>query len=343
MSWVTVRDLQVALGDHPVLEGVDLQVPHGEIVSVLGPSGCGKTTLLRAIAGLVPVTGGSIEIGGNVVSSASTAVAPERRGIGWVPQDASLFPHLSVGDNIGFGLPRGHARGERIRELAALVGLSEHLDRAPSQLSGGQAQRVSLARALAAEPAIVLLDEPFAALDPMLRSALRTEVAELLNGQGATALLVTHDQEEALSLSDHIAVMMGGRMLQWGTPVDVYERPATPWVARFVGSTVELAGRWLGDGVECALGALDAVLMDDGVAVGDPVRAVLRPEWIELAAEGVPAMVRASTYAGHHSLLSLELSDGSRVRARVVDARFGVPGIGRTVHLATRRPALAYR
>src|SRR5690606_18240114 len=178
-------------------------------------------------------------------------VAPEKRGIGWVPQDASLFPHLSVGDNIGFGLPKGAARTERIIELAELVGLADHIGRAPSQLSGGQAQRVSLARALAPRPDVVLLDEPFAALDPMLRTALRAEVAELLRSQNSTALLVTHDQEEALSLADHIAVMMGGRILQWGTPVDVYERPATPWVARFVGDTVAFAGRWRDGTVEC--------------------------------------------------------------------------------------------
>ena len=205
MSWVRIDGLHVKYGHQSVLDGINLDIPSGKITSVLGPSGCGKTTLLRSIAGLLPVSEGTIEVAGSLVSSAKVSVPPERRGIGWVPQDASLFPHLSVGDNIGFGLPKGPSRSARVTDLAELVGLSELLERSPSQLSGGQAQRVSLARALAPRPSVVLLDEPFAALDPMLRVALRREVFDLLRVQGSTALLVTHDQEEALSR----AVRMG--------------------------------------------------------------------------------------------------------------------------------------
>lgn len=341
MSWVTVEGVRVNYGRHAVLDGIDVTIPQGEIVAVLGPSGCGKTTLLRSIAGLLPVSEGSISLGGRVMSSAKLNVAPERRGIGWVPQDSSLFPHLSVGENIGFGIPQGSDRASRIATLAAMVGLSEHVDRAPSQLSGGQAQRVSLARALAIRPAVLLLDEPFAALDPMLRSSLRTEVAELLRSQNSTAILVTHDQEEALSLADHVAVMMGGRILQWGTPVDVYERPATPWVARFVGNTVELAGRWLGGEVSCALGNLQAVLMDEEVTEGEPVRVVVRPEWITIGEGGVETVVTSVSYSGHDGTATLQLPDGSRVRSRL--AATVLPVVGDRVKVSVRRGALAYR
>lgn len=340
MSWVTVDGLRVSYGTQSVLDGVDLHIPHGGIVAVLGPSGCGKTTLLRAIAGLLPVTAGSIRIGGRELSTPTTRVAPEKRGVGWVPQDASLFPHLSVGDNIGFGLPKGRTRTQRIAELAELVGLADHIGRAPSQLSGGQAQRVSLARALAPRPDVVLLDEPFAALDPMLRTALRAEVAVLLRSQGSTALLVTHDQEEALSLADHIAVMMGGRILQWGTPVDVYEQPATPWVARFVGDTVEFAGQWRDGAVECALGALEAVPVDEQIGDGDDVRIVLRPEWIALGSAGAKATVVSIAYAGHDALVTLELVDGQRVRSRLAAPE--LPSPGDHVRVDVRRRALAF-
>ncbi|WP_409046874.1 ABC transporter ATP-binding protein [Microbacterium sp. HA-8] len=340
MSWVTVDGLRVNYGSQTVLDGVDLQIPHGGIVAVLGPSGCGKTTLLRSIAGLLPVAGGSIRVGDRELSTATRRIAPEKRGIGWVPQDASLFPHLSVGDNIGFGLPKGRARTERIAELAELVGLADHIGRAPSQLSGGQAQRVSLARALAPRPDVVLLDEPFAALDPMLRTALRAEVAELLRSQDSTALLVTHDQEEALSLADHIAVMMGGRILQWGSPVEVYERPATPWVARFVGDTVEFSGYWREGEAQCALGGLDAVLLDGGISDGDGVRIVLRPEWLTVHLDGANATVISIGYAGHDALVTLELDGGARVRSRL--AAPDLPEPGDRVRVSVRRPALAY-
>lgn len=393
MSRVVVRDLQVKFGKMTALEGINLAIEPSEIVAILGPSGCGKTTLLRSIAGLLPVSGGSIEIEGTVVSSPGVNVPPERRNIGWVPQDSSLFPHLSVAENIGFGLPRrvdtsttstDHTpltRAERIDQLARMVGLSDHLQRTPAQLSGGQAQRVSLARALATHPTVLLLDEPFAALDPMLRVALRTEVMDLLRREQATAVIVTHDQEEALSLSDHVAVMMGGRLLQWGTPAEVYERPATSWVARFVGSTVELAGRLVdensraensltdnsltdnsraensavGPVVDCALGKLPAVVMEPEVTPGAPVRVVLRPEWLAItptkaADQTTPpadhttpptGVVVAATYMGHDALVTVQLPDGSRIKSRTVAAT--MPAVGETVQVSVQRPALVYR
>jgi len=374
VTWVTVEGLRVSYGETGVLDNVTLGIPRGSLVAVLGPSGCGKTTLLRAVAGLLPASAGTIKVGDRVVSAPGVQLAPEKRGMGWVPQDASLFPHLTVGENIGFGLPHATradraARSARVAELAELVGLSGFVDRSPSQLSGGQAQRVSLARALAPRPDLMLLDEPFAALDPLLRSALRSEVAALLHDQKSTSLLVTHDQEEALSLADYVAVMRGGRLLQWGTPAEVYERPLSLWVAAFVGDTVELEGRWSAGRVECALGPVDAVAVDGGVDLnGTPVRLMLRPEWIHLSpavtrivsptaesakpatphgprgepsgTERITATVVSIAYGGHDALVSLELLDGAIIRARV--AAPDLPKRGDRVRVSIRRPALAY-
>ncbi|HYI33087.1 MAG TPA: ABC transporter ATP-binding protein [Glaciibacter sp.] len=345
MSWVSIDGLQVAYGDATVLDGIELEIPRGSIVAVLGPSGCGKTTLLRAVAGLLPIAAGTIRVGERLLSSPSVQVAPEKRGMGWVPQDSSLFPHLTVGENIAFGMPRGSRadRSTRVAQLVDMVGLGGMVNRAPSQLSGGQAQRVSLARALAPRPDLMLLDEPFAALDPLLRSALRVEVAEVLRHQHSTSLLVTHDQEEALSLADYVAVMRQGRILQWGTPVEVYEQPANRWVASFVGDTVELDGVWYGGRVDCALGLVEAASPADGPSPGDgtPAHLVLRPEWIHLhGTGGIDATVTAIAYGGHDALVSLELSTGQTVRARV--AAPNLPRRGDRVGLSVVHTALAY-
>ncbi|WP_104178006.1 ABC transporter ATP-binding protein [Cryobacterium sp. Y50] len=410
MGWVAIEALRVAYGETRVLDDISLRIPRGSLVAVLGPSGCGKTTLLRAVAGLLPVTSGTITVGGRLVTGPGVQRAPEKRGMGWVPQDASLFPHLTVGENIGFGLPRtkqsddlycepgeasggvagllsgltrsgraarrtpvrvsAHAsplapapispdrsnqnsRASRIAELATLVGLSELVDRAPSQLSGGQAQRVSLARALAPRPDLMLLDEPFAALDPLLRSALRTDVAALLRDQHNTSLLVTHDQEEALSLADFVAVMRCGEILQFGTPADVYERPVNSWVAGFVGDTVELDGVWRGGRVECALGSLPADwtgALSAGRASapvdGTPVLVLLRPEWLTLAEptteHGTDAVATAIAYAGHDALVTFALADAAKTEVRARVAAPDLPQRGARVKLGVRQNALAY-
>jgi iron(III) transport system ATP-binding protein len=345
VSWISIEGLRVSYGERVALDGIDLQIPRGSLVAVLGPSGCGKTTLLRTLAGLVPAAAGTIRVGDRLISSATTQLAPEKRGMGWVPQDASLFPHLTVGQNIGFGLPRTGTATERVAELAELVGLGDHLDRAPSQLSGGQAQRVALVRALAARPDLVLLDEPFAALDPLLRTALRVEVADILHAQANTSLLVTHDQEEALSLADYVAVMRDGRILQWGTPREVYERPATAWVAGFVGDIVELDGHWAGGAVDSILGNVKAEPMGaDPLRDGDPVKLVLRPEWLRLSpaggGAGVEATVSSIAYAGHDALVTMTLDSGSTVRSRV--AAPNLPRRGERMLVTVSHPALAY-
>ena len=226
------------------LRGVDLVVDEGSLVAVLGPSGCGKTTLLRAVAGLEPPDEGTIRLGEVVVDGPAVHIAPERRRIGLVPQEGALFPHLDVAGNLAFGLRSSakQQRRARVEELLELVGLPGYANRKPSELSGGQQQRVALARALAPEPVAVLLDEPFSALDAGLRGTLRDEVSATLRRAGTTAVLVTHDQTEALTMADTVAVMRGGKILQLGPPTEVYRRPADLWTARFLGEIVELPG-----------------------------------------------------------------------------------------------------
>mgnify|MGYP003645804549 CR=1 FL=1 len=375
MSDLVIDGVSVTHGSTLAIDDVSVRIDSGDLVAVLGPSGCGKTTLLLAIAGLLPIGAGSIRIGERELSRPGRTVPAEKRGIGWVPQEASLFPHLSVADNIGFAVPRGRggragvrgfhsevvegaparhpapaggsARAARIAELAELVGLGDLTGRAPNQLSGGQAQRVALARALAPRPELLLLDEPFAALDTQLRVGLRREVAELLRAQGTTSLLVTHDQEEALTLADKVAVMRDGRLEQFGTPEQIYQHPASDWVASFVGDVVELDGLWRGGRVTCALGAVEATAVGFAPADGDRVRLMLRPEWIvprpELlahAAAGADARVAAISYAGHDAMLSCDVVGGPTVRMRM--AAVELPHVGEELRLAVQRPGLAF-
>jgi iron(III) transport system ATP-binding protein len=350
VSDLVVSGVSVTHGSTLAVDDVSLSIRSGELVAVLGPSGCGKTTLLLAIAGLLPVQSGTISIGEREISRAGRTLAPEKRGVGWVPQEASLFPHLSVGENIGFAVPRrgaDHARADRIAELAHLVGLDDYTGRAPNQLSGGQAQRVALARALAPRPDLLLLDEPFAALDTQLRTGLRREVAELLRAQGTTSLLVTHDQEEALTLADRVAVLHDGRLAQFGTPEEIYQQPATDWVASFVGDVVELSGQWRSGRVVCALGSVEATAVGFTPANGDPVRLMLRPEWIvprpdllAQAAAGADARVAAISYAGHDAMITADLVDGPSVQLRM--AAVELPEVGDDVRLAVQRPGLAF-
>src|ERR671913_2390436 len=211
MSSLTVHQLTKSFGSTPVLTGVDLTVPSRSLTALLGPSGCGKTTLLRLVAGFEEPDAGTVTLGGTVVSGAGRTVPARSRGIGFVPQEGGLFPHLTVAANVAFGLPRGQRKDRsRIAGLLELVGLPPDLaERAPHQLSGGQQQRVALARALAPEPSLVLLDEPFSSLDASLREETRRAVAEALRATGATAVLVTHEQAQALSMADQVAVMRG--------------------------------------------------------------------------------------------------------------------------------------
>ncbi|WP_156725028.1 ABC transporter ATP-binding protein [Streptomyces apocyni] len=242
-----------------VLDGLDLTVPAGQLAAVLGPSGCGKTTMLRIVAGFLRADGGTVEVGGEVVAGpGGQHLPPEQRRIGIVPQEGALFPHLTVARNVAFGLthtPRAERR-VRTEEMLDLVGLPGYGTRMPHELSGGQQQRVALARALAPAPVIVLLDEPFNALDSALRAGVRADVRAALRATNSTGVLVTHDQQEALSCADLVAVVRDGRVAQCGTPEEVYRRPTDPWVADFVGDAVLLPGTAEGATVGTALGRI---------------------------------------------------------------------------------------
>jgi iron(III) transport system ATP-binding protein len=345
MSSLTVEDLTKSFGATPVLTGVDLHVPEGSFTALLGPSGCGKTTLLRLIAGFEDPDTGTVVLGDRVVAGAGRSVAARRRGVGLVPQEGGLFPHLTVAGNISFGLPRRQRRdGGRVRELLALVGLDAALaDRAPHQLSGGQQQRVALARALAPEPSLVLLDEPFSSLDAALREETRGAVSAALTATGATAVLVTHDQAEALSMADQVAVLRGGRLVQITDPRTLYRRPGDLDVATFVGESVVLDADLRDGRAHCSLGALPYEQASSSGVPGSRARVLLRPEQLRLSAPAPSApvaRVRSVDFFGHDSRVWLELPDGVRVSARLDGA--DVPAAGDAVSVTVRGAALAF-
>ncbi len=277
-SYLAIRGVTKTFGGFTALQDIDLDIRKGEFVSFLGPSGCGKTTLLRAISGLDVQTTGSIHQGGRDISSLPVS----ERDFGIVFQSYALFPNLRIKDNVGYGLvSTGKSRketAERVKELLTMVGLSDQAEKFPAQLSGGQQQRVSLARALALSPGLLLLDEPLSALDARVRARLRGEIRELQQRLGITTIMVTHDQEEALTMSDRIVVMSKGRIEQIGTPDEVYRRPASPFVADFIGRMNFISGELVDQGVARCKGALLAFASDMTYASGTPVTICLRPE-----------------------------------------------------------------
>lgn len=324
-----------SFGTVEAVRGVSLTLTAGAVTALVGPSGCGKTTTLRLVAGFEAPDRGQIHIGGRLVAGDGTSVAIERRRVGMVFQQLALFPHLDVAANIAYGLS-GLARSERrarVAELLDLVGLRGYESRRPNELSGGQAQRVALARALGPKPDVVLLDEPFSSLDVTLRAGVRAEVRSILHTAGATALLVTHDQEEALSLGDQVAVMLDGRIVQVGTPDDVYRRPVDEGVARFVGDANLFTGEVRDGLLHLPLGR---VAVD--TAAG-PVTALVRPEDLDLdevgngqvdagegGALGLVGLVVEVEYYGHDQLVVVSLPGGERVRARLHADRRLQPG-----------------
>jgi iron(III) transport system ATP-binding protein len=318
MSRLSIEGLVVAYDGDPVVRDLDLVVEDGRIAAILGPSGCGKTTLLRTIAGFLRPVRGTLALDDRIVAGPSW-VPPERRGVGIVPQEGALFPHLDVRRNIAFGLPRGAAADDRVDELLDLIGLPGAGRLRPSELSGGMQQRVALARALAPEPDLILLDEPFSALDAGLRASLRHEVRALLQRTRTTAILVTHDQEEALSFADQVAVMREGRIVQSASPDTVYARPADLQVARFVGQLVELQGEAARGTVRTALG--EHLVVDPALSGACVV--ALRPEQIDLhpaGGPGAPGVVAGITFHGHDHLVEVRLEDGSLVSVRQAGA-----------------------
>ncbi|NIF56524.1 ABC transporter ATP-binding protein [Burkholderia sp. Ax-1724] len=351
MSELRIRGLRKSFDGHPVLHGIDLSVERGTLLALLGPSGSGKTTLLRLLCGFERADGGSVEIDGRRVAGDGLHVPSEQRRIGYVPQEGALFPHLSVADNIVFGLPRTQRRARhRVAELLELVGLPTHFgERAPQQLSGGQQQRVALARALAPAPTLVMLDEPFSSLDAALRVETRQAVASALAAAGATAVLVTHDQSEALSLGHEVAVLWNGRLIQTATPEALYRRPVTRELASFVGEAVLLPGMAQQDRASCELGdlALAAPLASSGHGAVD---VMLRPEQIRLLRAGEAArdgaahdaLVTEVIFQGQDASVALQLQSATRTMVRARVPGYLCPQPGERVRLTVEGEVTAY-
>jgi len=330
---LSITNLSKRFGRVDVLRGVSFDAAAGSVTAVLGPSGQGKTTLLRLIAGFEKVDDGSIEIDGVLIGSSGVHVRPDRRGVGIVPQDGALFPHLDVAANIGFGLPRGPST--RVDEMMHLVGLDGMGDRQPSEISGGQQQRVALARALAPSPHLVLLDEPFSALDAGLRAGIREEVIGILRRTGTTTLLVTHDQEEAMSTADHVVVLLGGVVAQQGSPADIYDHPASVEVARFIGDANLLAARSTNGRVTHALGGQNCDLPDGDATV------LVRPEQLTLTSDGGRrGVVERRAYYGHDGTLGVRLDNGELVSVRVAIA--DLAPVGASVEVVMRGLATVF-
>ncbi|MNZ63062.1 Fe(3+) ions import ATP-binding protein FbpC 2 [compost metagenome] len=348
MSALEVHGLSRFYGDVPAVADVSLSVAEGSRTAIVGPSGSGKTTLLRMIAGFEMPDSGRITLGGEVLADGATMLPAHRRQIGYVPQDGALFPHMTVAGNIGFGLVGGReTKHQRIAQLAEMVSLApQMLDRWPHELSGGQQQRVALARALAQNPRLMLLDEPFSALDTGLRAAMRKAVAQVLGDSGVTAILVTHDQEEALSFGDQLAVMRQGRLVQVGPPMGLYLRPRDEETAVFLGDAIVMAARIEGGWADCELGRLP---VSDSEFRGQ-ARIMLRPEQLRLSdigttppgLDGRMGVVTDKDFGGSNCTVTVRLSgpfNGSsgQVPERCVPVR--VPGIfapaqGSSVHLS---------
>lgn len=324
MSAVTIAGVSKSYGDQLVLDKVDLRVPDGSIAAVLGASGCGKTTLLRIIAGFVRADSGTVSLGDRVVEDGIDAVAPEKRGVGYVPQEGALFPHLDVAGNIMFGISRRERTATRLAELLDLAELPASLaTRQPHELSGGQQQRVAIARALAPSPRVILLDEPFSSLDASLRISAGKAVTRVLRHAGATTLIVTHDQGEALSLADQVAVMRAGAFVQVDSPAGLYEHPVDAATAEFVGGASMVSAVVTAGIAQCSLGEIPVDAPDGAV------RLLIRPEQVLLVAPEAAAVrgtVSDVGFYGAQVVVTFELADGTALTARGPSSRTPVAG-----------------
>ncbi len=342
------RSLAKSFNGNTVLDNIDLHVKPGSTTAVVGSSGCGKTTLLRLIAGFEAPDAGTVTIAGRLVASPESAVAPQRRGVGYVAQDGALFPHLTVGQNVAYGLP-GSARTPRARarvaELLQTVSLdASYAARRPHQLSGGQQQRVALARALARRPVLMLLDEPFSALDTGLRASTRKAVAQMLAAAGVTTLLVTHDQEEALSIADQVAVMRDGQFTQVGTPQQVYLQPNDRFTAEFLGECVSLPCTVASGIADCALGRVPVQTpAEDGVAT-----LMLRPEQLVATVvsdserlTGVGTVI-ATEFLGSDMLLTIDPA-GEAAPITVRQHSINPPPVDAKVHIDVVGAGVVFR
>jgi len=316
MSFLEIKNTSIAYGSNTVVHGISIKLDKGEIGCLLGPSGCGKTTLLRAIAGFEPVKKGEINLDGKIISNKDKNLPPEKRQIGMVFQDFALFPHLSVADNIRFGihhLKRSEQR-QRIDDLLSLIGLEKMRSRFPHELSGGQQQRIALARALAPKPHLLLLDEPFSSMDVELRGELAREVRKILKQEEITAILVSHDQNEAFAMADKIGVMRDGQLQQWDSGYNLYHTPANPFVADFIGHGVFIDGVVVDDKkIKTSLALLEGKV-PAGCKTGCKVKILVRPDDI-LHDDCSPrkALIVARNFQGANYLYTLELEDGTQL------------------------------
>lgn len=308
-SALILDQVAVAYDSQEVVRDVSFTLPSGTSGALLGPSGCGKTTLLRSIAGFQDICRGSISLGGKPLTTPASITPPEDRQTGMVFQDFALFPHLNVADNIAFGIHKAPDKNERVFELLRLVELSGLERRYPAELSGGQQQRVALARALAPSPKLLLLDEPFSSLDIQLRRQLASEVKDILHQQKVTALLVTHDHEEAFSFADKVGVMNGGSLHQWDSPWNLYHLPKTAFVASFVGQGRLIPGRVnANQDIDTQLGVFERSLLEEQSLSGN-VKVLIRPDDLVLDENGpIKASIRSVNFSGPTIKYEVEVS-----------------------------------
>lgn len=317
MSAISIQGLSAGYGGEPVISGISFELAEQQLLAILGPSGSGKSTLLKTIAGFLTPLEGSITLDGVLVSSTTSHVPPEKRNIGLVPQEGSLFPHLNVSANIGFGIKRDPNSLTRVEELLEIIDMKEFAHARPQELSGGQQQRVALARALAPKPKLILLDEPFTALDTSLRAQMRDDIRSILTLTSTTAIMVTHDQEEALATADQLAIMQGGKLIAYGEPLSLYNNPQSIAVAQLLGEI---------NVIPAVVEANHNVRTDFGVSVtqgsgeltpGESGALIVRPEAIAIGEQLTPnATIVDSLFHGHDSLISVRMDSGLVVKLR---------------------------
>jgi iron(III) transport system ATP-binding protein len=317
VSAISIQGLSAGYGGEAVISDISFELAEQQLLAILGPSGSGKSTLLKTIAGFLTPLEGSITLDGVLVSSTTSHVPPEKRNIGLVPQEGSLFPHLDVSANIGFGIKRDPNSRARVEELLEIIGMKEFAHTRPQELSGGQQQRVALARALAPKPKLILLDEPFTALDTSLRAQMRDDIRSILTLTSTTAIMVTHDQEEALATADQLAIMHGGKLIAYGEPLSLYNNPQSIAVAQLLGEI---------NVIPAVVEANHNVRTDFGVSAtqgsgeltpGESGALIVRPEAIAIGEELTPnATIVDSLFHGHDSLISVRMDSGLVIKLR---------------------------